>query len=143
MAATILLTFTPGVFVLGSPTSDTQDAENQSGQSDRINPLSRDALFMGSATILGLATFGSLLTLMMGPTHVYGERSTRAVFGGLAAIISLSTMLMLFACCFKRLDPLALGIVIALIGTGAFTIITVFACVTEKRFKDTGSSSNL
>ena len=142
MAATILLTFTPGAFVLGSPTSDIQDAENQSDQSDRVNPLSRDATFMGSATILGMSTFGTLLTLMMGPTHKYGTKTTAAIFAMLGTIIILSTSLMFYACCLKNFDPSALGLFILMIGGGAFTIITAFAYIYEKRFKDTGSSSD-
>lgn len=140
MMATILLTFTPGAFVLGSPTSDTQDAKNQSDQSDRVNPLSRDALFMGSATILGLAAFGSLLTLMMGPIREYSKKSTYAVFGGLGVIVALSTPLMFFACCQEKFEPSTLGIFIIPIGTVTFIIVAAFAYIYEKRFKNPSPS---
>ena len=140
MAATILLAFTPGAFVLGSPSSDTQDAENQSDQPGRINPLSRDALFTGSATILGMSVFGTLLTLMMSPTHGYGTKTTATIFAMLGTIIALSTALMFYACCLKNFDSSALGLFILIIGGGAFTIITAFAYIYEKRFKNPSPS---
>ena len=141
MMTTILLTIMSIIFVPGALASDAPDTETQSGQSERTNPLSRDAIFMGSATILGLATFGSLLTVMMGPIHAYSKNLTRAVFGGLAVIVALSTSLMFFACCLKPLNPFELGIYMVVIGSVAYIIITIFAFVIEKRFTNSSSST--
>ena len=142
MVATILLTFMPGVFVLGSPTSDTRNAENQSDQSDRINPVSSDALFMGSATILGLATFGSLLGLMSSSIHKYGKAPIYAVGIASALIVIFSTWLMHFACC-QDTGPLETGVPVILIGAAAFAIIATTAYIIEKRSQNTDSSNNL
>ena len=97
---------------------------------------------MGSATILGLATFGSLLGLMSSSIHKYGKAPIYAVGIASVLIVIFSTWLMYLACC-QNTWSLEIGISVIVIGAAAFTIITVVTYIIEKRFKNMDSSNNL
>ena len=140
--AAFLLAALPIFFVSGATTSDAQDIETHSDQLERTNTLSRDAVFMGSATLLGLATFGSLLSLMVGSKHTQNKNLIRFVFVGLAMVIALSTMLMFFACCLDEFNLSVVGIIIVMIGIMAYAIITTFASFMEKYWHKTDSPNN-
>ena len=70
----------------------------------RMNPddeLTRDATFMGAATILGLVAFGTLLnTLFMRSSKPpYSERDVIPLMSGVIITAIASSMLLLVACC--------------------------------------------
>ena len=64
--------------------------------------VKRDTVYLASATIVGLATFGSLVTI-----RVFGKPETRgrrkagsiAMFAGAGIVISYQSFLMYIACC--------------------------------------------
>lgn len=64
--------------------------------------LSRDALYLASATLIGFAIFSSVLTLRFeGRSDTIGQRKSAALLMlvGLIVVAFLQTILMLFACC--------------------------------------------
>lgn len=149
MTTVVLFTFMPIASeslaangrILDGHASDVQDTEKQSYQLIWKDPLSRDALFMGSATILGLSAFGSTLVLMINSKYEFSFWLILGITGGLALIIVMSTILMIVACCFASMGTVELLIIIILIGIGAYTTVVVFAVILQRLLKNPKSSN--
>ena len=106
-------------------------------------PLSPDAIYLGGATLIGLATFGSVIgtRLIKGSNDAQEKRGVVLMFAGLAGLITAQGILMFFACCWR-------------VNTGAFyvwhTITLVFAIITvlglgyivEALFRSSSSKSH-
>ena len=64
-------------------------------------PLSLDAIYLGGATLIGLATFGSVIgtRLIKGSNDAQEKRGVVLMFAGPAGLITAQGILMFFACC--------------------------------------------
>ena len=73
---------------------------------DETKPLSPDAIYLGGATIIGLATFGSALAIRIKMERTARGKSRQQVrigllLGGALALIISQWVLMLGACCLE------------------------------------------
>lgn len=84
-------------------------------------PLTREAVYIGGATIIALAVFGSILStgIMTGQGKKLDESELNLVYGGAAAIIITQVLNMLLACCLP----------FSVILLGAFTLVTIIGTV--------------
>ena len=95
-----------------------------SGYDARFNdakPLTREAVYIGGATITALAVFGTTLGtgIMTGQGKKLDESELRLVYFGAAIIVTMQGLNMLFACCLP----------FSVILLGAFTLITIVGAV--------------
>ena len=65
-------------------------------------PLSLDAIYLGGATLIGLATFGSVIgtRLIKGSYDAQEKKGVVLMFAGPAGLITAQGIIMFFACCF-------------------------------------------
>ena len=99
-------------------------------------PLSPDAIYMGGATLIGLATFGSVI----GSKIITGERVKNEILfaalmlSSVAIVIVAQGSLMLYACCWG-VNSAVFYLSITLTIVGSILIIAIFGHIVETWLK--------
>lgn len=88
-------------------------------------PLSPDAIYLGAATLIGLATFGSLIgaRIVTGSASKKEERGIRFMVGGATAVIMTQGFAMTYACCWDVNSMVLYALVWITIVSSAVTIL--------------------
>ena len=88
-------------------------------------PLSRDAIYLGGATIIGLAAFGSVIgtSIVMGSKNELVKTGVTMIATGTAGVIGAQGFLMFSACCWI-VHPYIFYVFLTL--TLAFAIMIIF-----------------
>lgn len=74
-----------------------------------------NTIYMSGATIISLATFGSILGIRIKPDHKTSKTQSRGfnyIFGGITAVIVLQGILMILACCVGLNSGFLIGVLI-------------------------------
>ena len=108
--------------------------------SKETDNVKNDAVYMGAATIIGLATFGSILSLRITITSESYKKKLKAVsmiIYGAAGVVATQGCLMILLCCVK-LPPsvLFMANTLTVIGIGAILVGT--ARMMEEQFSHHG-----
>ena len=105
-------------------------------------PLSPDAIYLGAATLIGLATFGSVI----GTSIIKGSKGARVKSGvsmiaiGTAGVIGMQGLLMLVACCGEVRTYIVYPLIISTMGF-VFIAILGFGRNMDELFKRFSSKS--
>ena len=102
--------------------------------------LDNNAVYMGAATIIGLATFGSILGLRITITSESYKKKLKAVgmiIYGATGVAIIQGCLMVFLCCVK-LPPSVLFIANALTVIGIGAILLGVAMMMDEQFSHHG-----
>ena len=105
--------------------------------------VKRDTVYLGSATIISLATFGSLVTVrVLGSPKTLEPRMLGFVtmFGGVIAVIIIQSIIMYGACCGSMSTIGFAGLFFAT-AVALASIIIGFAMILESWFKDEKGSA--
>ena len=113
---------------------ETNDAETE--------PLSSDAIYLGGATLIGLATFGSVIgtSIIKGSHDAREQRGATMMTTGTAGVIGAQGFLMFSACCWI-VHPYIFYVFLTLTLVFAIMIIFGFGYIVDALFKSVSSKS--
>lgn len=124
------------VFSVDKPVSPTEDTED-------TLPIDREAIYAASATLMGFATFGSILGVRMSgssATEVYRFVGSVTMICGAVGVIFTQAWIMYYACCAVLSNEVMGLFMVGTAGTLA-TIVVGFAVIVEGRIKHQNGSS--
>ena len=129
------------VIIRSETTEDIWVIEAEQKDSDWRLEIERDTLYLASATIIALATFGSLVTVrFLGYSKTLKTRGHGIIlmFGGVIVVIVCQSILMYGACC-GSINTMGF---VGLFGATAVSLVSItigFAMILESGLKDSST----
>ena len=125
------------------------DASKHNADSDQnavgwTNGLSRDAAYTSSATLAGLAIFGSVLGVRLSTKTEAGSKRNAGVvtmLGGVIATVSIHGKFMHYACC-QDFHEVWFGLMVIVTVIAMLAIVIGFTLIIEASIQRGGSSTS-